>query len=253
MSASTVSLVPKGGSTLKTMTYNIHHCNPPGEPGLINIEAIAAVILRESPDVVALQEVDVHTLRSGKGLHQARELAELTNMHFHFEKAIDYQEGEYGVAVLSKHPIKRAFGFALPMAEGLSSEPRAVAAVEIELPTGKRITFASTHLDLHPEHRKLQASKIVAELGHSNNPVIIGGDFNAVPGTDPINIIEGTFQSTCVGMGCPGTIPVDKPARIIDYIFYRPSDKFEVVDHRVIDETYASDHLPVVATLRLQE
>src|SRR5690606_5314191 len=39
----------------------------------------------------------------------------------------------------------------------------------------------------------------VAELGHSSNPVIIGGDFNAVPGTDPINIIEGIFQSTCVG------------------------------------------------------
>ena len=237
--------------TITVMTYNIHHCNPPSKPGLIDVEAIAAVIRRESPDFVALQEVDVHTVRSGEGLHQARKLAKLTHMHFHFEKAIDYQGGAYGVAVLSKYPIRRAFGFALPMDEGRSGEPRAVAAAEVTLPTGKRVTFASTHLDLHPEHRKLQAEKIVAELGHHGHPVVIGGDFNAVPGSPPIEIMEGAFANTCVAPDCPGTIPVDHPSRVIDYIFYGPSNGFEVVDHRVIHETYASDHLPVVARLQL--
>ena len=243
---------PWDGPTITAMAYNIHHCNPPSKPELIDVEAIAAVILAEEPDFVALQEVDVNTLRSGKQLNQAKALATLTDMHYHFVKAIDYQEGEYGVAVLSKHPIEHAFGFSLPMADGLSGEPRVVAAVDVLLPTGETITFASTHLDLRPEHRRLQPEKIVAELGHRANPVIIGGDFNAVPGTEPIDIMGQTFRNTCVGSDCPGTIPVNNPNRVIDYIFYRPFNELKVIEHRVVPETYASDHLPVVTRLQLK-
>ena len=89
--------------TITVMTYNIHHCNPPSKPGLIDVEAIAAVIRRESPDFVALQEVDVHTVRSGEGLHQARKLAKLTHMHFHFAKAPSMisMGGEPGTALKS--------------------------------------------------------------------------------------------------------------------------------------------------------
>ena len=54
------------GDTLSILTYNIHHANPPSKPGLIDVDAIAAVIVKLRPDVVALQEVDVYTNRSGK-------------------------------------------------------------------------------------------------------------------------------------------------------------------------------------------
>ncbi len=71
---------------IKVMTYNIHHCNPPSAGEKIDVAAIAKVINDESPDFVALQEVDVYTLRSGKGLNQAKELARLTGMNFFFQK-----------------------------------------------------------------------------------------------------------------------------------------------------------------------
>lgn len=239
------------GTELKVMAYNIHHCNPPSKPGDIDVAAIAKVILDESPDLVALQEVDVHTLRSGKGLHQAKALAELTGMHYYFRRAIDYQEGQYGIAVLSKFPIEDTLGFALPMVPGVGGEPRAVAAVKVKLPDGQLLTFASTHLDLNA-HRVVQTEKIVAELAGSNSPVIIAGDFNDVPGSEPINVMDRAFQRTCVGGNCPGTIPVERPNRVIDYIFYRPLAGMKVVEHNVIAETYASDHRPVVAVLQLR-
>ncbi|MGK6351778.1 endonuclease/exonuclease/phosphatase family protein [Parapedobacter sp. DT-150] len=235
---------------LKIMAYNIHHCNPPSKPDLIDVAAIANVIIAESPDLVALQEVDVQTLRSGKELHQAKALAELTGMHYYFKKAIDHEGGEYGIAVLSKFPIEDTLGFSLPMAPGLAGEPRAVAAVEVKLPDGRLVTFASTHLDLKEEHRVLQVEKITAELATDNSLVIVAGDFNAVAGSEPINLMDQAFSRTCVGGDCPGTIPVTNPSRVIDYIFYRPNDDMKVIKHHVIAETYASDHRPVVAVLQ---
>jgi endonuclease/exonuclease/phosphatase family metal-dependent hydrolase len=84
--------------TLKVMTYNIHHGNPPAKEGLIDLEAIAEVIKGQAPDLVALQELDVLTKRSGN-IDEVKKLAELTGMHAFFSKGIDHEGGEYGVAV----------------------------------------------------------------------------------------------------------------------------------------------------------
>lgn len=73
--------------TINVMTYNIHHCNPPSEPDRMDVGAIARIIREQDPDLVALQEVDVKTSRSGKELDQAKRLAELTNMHYYFKKS----------------------------------------------------------------------------------------------------------------------------------------------------------------------
>src|SRR5687768_15481548 len=73
---------------LRVLTYNIHHGE--GVDGRLDLERIARVITAEEPDLVALQEVDVKTRRTG-GVDQAAELARLTGMHFAFGKAIDYE------------------------------------------------------------------------------------------------------------------------------------------------------------------
>ena len=51
------------GFELTVMTYNIHH--GAGADKKIDLNRIAAVIQGESPDIVALQEVDCRTRRSG--------------------------------------------------------------------------------------------------------------------------------------------------------------------------------------------
>ena len=50
---------------LKILCYNIHHASPPSKPDSIDLDAIARVIDAQDPDLVALQEVDVFTRRSG--------------------------------------------------------------------------------------------------------------------------------------------------------------------------------------------
>lgn len=243
------SVSPTGKNTLRVMTYNIHHANPPSEAEKIDMEAIARVIARQKPDLVALQEVDIHTERSGKKLDQARELARLTGMKSFFMKALDYQGGEYGIAVLSKYPIVDSAGYLLPRDPALGGEDRAVASITVQLPGKQKVIFASTHLDLKEGNRLSQAKALIGHFENSSLPVILGGDFNALAGSPVISLFDQTFTRTCL-TNCAPTIPVKNPNRTIDFIMYKPQAALNVLSTRVIDEQYASDHLPVLVELK---
>ncbi|MBK1439123.1 endonuclease/exonuclease/phosphatase family protein [Parapedobacter sp. ISTM3] len=235
---------------LKVLTYNIHHANPPSKQGSIDLEAIARVIRESGAELVALQEVDVYTERSGKHADQAKELGKLTGMHHYFAKAIDYQGGEYGVAILSKHPFMTTGNQPLPMAENVGGEPRTLAMAVVEPRAGKPLVFACTHLDLKPENRLLQAREIVKWGAGLDLPVILGGDFNAQPDSEAIRLLDACFRRSSVTNGF--TIPVESPNREIDFIMFGPKAHFEVVKHEVIEERYASDHLPVYVELEFR-
>ncbi len=236
---------------LRVLCYNIHHCNPPSKAGVIDVDAIAKVINDAKPDVVALQEVDVHTGRSGSGLHQAEELGRKTGMQAYFAKAINHDGGEYGVAILSKLPMEATMKFELPTAEGTNGEPRILATAVITLPGNEKIRFACTHLDAQKNNtnRMLQIVKINEILKDETLPVIIAGDFNATPESRVINILDTDFMRTCK-TACGFTIPQVNPTKTIDYIAFKPSNVFSVAQHKVINESYASDHLPVFAILK---
>lgn len=240
----------KKAKSLTVMTYNIHHCNPPSAGTKIDLEAIARVITNAKPDLVALQEVDVNTERSGKGLNQARELARLTGMNFFFSKAIDHQGGDYGVAVLSRFPILDSTRFPLPVDPVIKGEPRTIAAITVEIAKGKKIIFASTHLDLKETNRLTQSELIVKHFENAGLPLILGGDFNALSDSRVIQYLDQHFVRSC--QACAPTIPVEKPNRAIDFIMYKPGGTFKTVSTRVVDEQYASDHLPVVVELTIK-
>jgi len=241
----------KDKPNLKVMTYNIHHCNPPSAGDKIDVEAIAAVINKEKPDFVALQEVDVNTERSGKGKHQARQLAELTGMNFFFAKAIDHQGGDYGVAVLSRFPILDSVQHILPIDNAIGGEVRTIAAITAEISKGKKVIFASTHLDLKEQNRKTQSELIVKHFANAAYPMIVGGDFNAKPDSPVIGYLDQHFTRSCKN-DCAPTIPVENPNRVIDFIMFKPSSAISSISTRVIDEKYASDHLPVVVELKVK-
>ncbi|MCM5528206.1 endonuclease/exonuclease/phosphatase family protein [Parasegetibacter sp. NRK P23] len=258
LACSRKTTVPSGGNTttgtvtgadLKILCYNIHHANPPSKPGVIDMAAIAGVINREKPDVVALQEVDVHTGRSGVQLHQAEDLAARTGMKAYFGKAIDYDGGEYGVAILSKLPMDEGKAFPLPNTGG---EARVLATVRVKTAAGKYIRLACTHLDAQEEEnsRILQVNKILELTKDETLPVVIAGDFNAEPSSAVIKALDSRFSRTCVA-NCGFTIPVINPTSTIDYIAFTPK-KFDVLLHKVINEQYASDHLPVYAELKMK-
>lgn len=241
---------PSAKNTLKVLSYNVHACSPPSKKGVVDMEAIAKVINDAKPDLVALQEIDRFTKRSGVELDQAAELGRLTGMHSYFVKAINWSGGEYGIAVLSKFKILDTMSLHLPMVEGIAGEARAVAIIKVKI-KGKKLLFASTHLDIVQQHRELQVRAITDYFKAQKLPVILAGDFNDVPGSKTLKILNADFKITCANTSCPKTFPQINPNRTIDYILYQPEGKFETINHQVIPEEYASDHKPVKAILRM--
>ncbi|MGV3539907.1 MAG: endonuclease/exonuclease/phosphatase family protein [Rufibacter sp.] len=241
---------PQAYQTLRVMSYNIHHCNPLSKPKVIDVDAIVATIKSQTPDLVALQEVDVNTKRSGS-IHQAQVIAEKLGMHYFFGKALEYDGGEYGVAILSKFPLEETRVVPLPVKEGTKAEPRAVAFATVKLSKNRKIIFGSTHLDEkgNPENRLLQLEALGRIRFEQKLPFIIAGDFNATPGSESIQRLDVLFQRTC--QDCPPTFPITNSTKAIDFIAFSPAEKFSVATHQVVQETYASDHLPIVSVIEV--
>jgi crotonobetainyl-CoA:carnitine CoA-transferase CaiB-like acyl-CoA transferase len=70
-----------------------------------SLDAVAEVIAQIDPDVIALQEVDVGVLRTGR-VDQPALLAQRLGYHHAFAASIEYQGGVYGLAVLSRVPFR---------------------------------------------------------------------------------------------------------------------------------------------------
>lgn len=232
---------------LRVLCYNIHHANPPGKTGFIDIDAIARVIRDTHPDIVALQEVDRNTKRSGH-IDEAKELAEKTGLQYQFFKAIDHDGGEYGLAILSRFPLTNTK--LIPLPQAIKAEDRILALATLKV-NGQNIIFANTHLDATRTHenRILQMKEILKTVEQEKLPIILCGDLNSVAGSETINLLDTQFKRTCID-NCAGTVPQNTPTRTIDFIATRNAD-WTLLKYEVIPETYASDHRPVLAVFKL--
>ena len=246
----------QSGKPIKIMSYNIHIATPGSisDFNITDLKAIADVINRENPDVVVLQEVDKNTVRSGKDSHQAKDLGELTGMHYHFAGASFKSEGEQGQAILSKYPIIDAESFKLPCPEESNGETRSFAIIVVEI-EGVDVAFMTVHLDHRSdEDRKFQ---IVQMLEHTkrydNYPIIFGGDFNMKPENDNFSLIEKQFSM--VTDNHPFTFPQINPRNTIDFILLnkKASELFDVLDYYTVAEEYASDHLPLIMEFKFKK
>ncbi|MBW7990963.1 MAG: hypothetical protein FVQ84_13235 [Planctomycetes bacterium] len=232
---------------ISVLTYNIYHGADAN--GNSNLDAVAGIINSLGPDLVALQEVDNKTTRA-KGLDLTSELSQRTGMKGIFGKAMDYAGGGYGEAVLTRHPIIYTKNNLLPHTP--NAEPRAALEIQIELPSGEKVVFVGTHLDhvRDPTNRMNQSNRIKELYQDYDLPIILSGDLNAAPGSDPINLLSEQWFYAAQDDPQP-TSPSVRPRRKIDYIMYKPKDRWKVIEVRVIDEKVASDHCPVFAVLEL--
>ncbi len=234
---SQVASTQKEQPHLRVLTYNVHHCE--GTDGKFDYERIAGIINRLKPDIAALQEIDVKTNRAS-GADQAAVLAELTGMDYTFGRAIDFDSGRYGLAILSRYEILDVTNTPLPTQPG--SEPRIALATRIRLDSGpSEMVFVDTHLcHRNNQVRAMQTTQLneFADPG-SDVPVILAGDFNARPTSEPMHVLLESNWLDAVA-----------PQSRIDYVLLRKDDPWEIVDVKVIDEPIASDHDPVIVTLR---
>jgi endonuclease/exonuclease/phosphatase family metal-dependent hydrolase len=232
---------------LRVLTFNILH----GATlrGDFDLDLIAAIIRDAEPDLVALQEVDFKTNRS-RGLDLATELALRTRMTSVFAGAMPFDGGEYGLAVLSARSFIQTRRIALPGQP--DREPRIALEVITTLASGDTIRFINTHLD-HLEEggdRIAQARRLVLLASESGYPSVLAGDLNDVPGSEAIRLVEAVWTPAYDPGNPLPTYPSGSPRAKIDYVMYHPSERWQLLESRVIDDPVASDHCAHLVILK---
>ena len=241
---------------LRVLVYNIHAGkDAAGRP---NLDRVAELVRTVEADVVLLQEVDRGTERSGR-VDQLAELERATGLHGAFGKTLDYQGGDYGIAILSRWPIVADTLVRLrvePPQEraGGSYEPRGALHAVIRSPGGL-IHVVNTHMDPSPDDAyRIQEARTVrriAETARADDArILVGGDFNSEPGSRVERLLAQGFLEDAweeCGEGEGLTYPADEPVKRIDYLLVTTA--YTCVGAEVL-ATSTSDHRPVFFVLK---
>lgn len=236
--------------------------------------AIEEVLRRQEADILFLQEVRITD-------GQAERLAEVLGL----PAVVSSGAREMGNALISRWPIINHGSVALPDHNGEPAYRRALHAT-IDTPWGPW-PMICTHLDHRFDNSATRLKQVdaVADLALSLRatgelPVLIGGDFNAVPDSDEIRRLTGRspvrhpnqvfndmweLQGAGPGHTWSGLNPyladANWPNRRIDYLFASwPRPKPAGHPRQVwlagtgpIDGVQASDHFAVVADIDVPE
>jgi endonuclease/exonuclease/phosphatase family metal-dependent hydrolase len=235
--------------TVRILTYNIHHGE--GMDGVFDLQRLADIISSTQPDLVAIQEVDEATRRSG-GVDQLEELARLTGLHPTFGRAMEFQDGGYGVGVLSRWPAISVENQPLPTVP--DREPRTALTVVVEPgPQRPPIAFTSTHFDSGrgTELRTKQAAALndlVASPGHSAALRILAGDLNSGPDTEAVSTLRTRWIDVS-GNDKPTLSASGRLSYSVDWVLVQSPSPWRVVESRIVDAPIASDHRPVFVVL----
>lgn len=240
---------------LRVLVYNIHAGKDAA--GVDNLARVADLVKETRADVVLLQEVDSVTRRSG-GVDQLAALRQATGMHAAFGSTLEYQGGGYGIALLSRFPIRSHRLVPLPNdppqpRAGGSREPRGALLAELETP-GAVLHVLNTHIDASGDDtwRRQEATRLVAiadSLRSAGARLIVGGDMNSTPESAVQAIVRAAGLRdawTACGSGQELTYPAGTPVKRIDYLYL--TAPLQCSEARVID-TQASDHRPVLIVL----
>ncbi len=244
---------------VRVLVYNIHAGKDAA--GVENLERVAELVRSSGADLVLLQEVDRGTRRSGN-VDQLSELERRTGFHGAFGRTLDYQGGEYGIAVLSRWPISgdTLHPLAVEPAQeraGGSYEPRGALSLMAAAPGG-RLGVVNTHLDASGDdrYRRQEVAGVLAavERLRGETPwVVVGGDFNAEPDTRVIEHMRAAGWTDAWracgdgdGDGDGYTFSMATPVKRIDYLFLAPG--LTCASAEVVEST-ASDHRPLLVVV----
>ena len=234
--------------TLVVATYNIRHGR--GMDGVVDLARTGRAIGALRADLVALQEVDRLVTRSGRVDEPAALGAQLGMSHA-FGAFMPYQGGEYGLAILSRFPIRRQQALRLP--DG--NEPRVALLAEVELPSQRRVLVVNVHFDWVADDslRYRQVESLATVLDTVSLPVVLLGDFNDQPASRTLTRWAALFLTVPKPASDRFTFSSTEPTQEIDHILLAPRRAWTTDTARVVTDALTSDHRAVVARVRLVE
>lgn len=261
--------LPGYGQSLRVMSYNIRYDNPAdGLNAWSNRkDFLVAQVRKTDPDIIGIQESLPHQVEylastwseyghAGRGRDEDGQ-GESTTI-FYRKKRFELREEH--MFWLSETPYQ--------LSKGWDAAIRRICTYVLlyDKETKQHILVFNTHFDHVGQEARLQSARLIIrkirEVSSGRLPVVLMGDFNAVPESEPIRALQGGLQDTRVeakekSMGSDGSYNAfdsTKPAtQLIDHIFV--SSSFAVNHYAVLVESresrYPSDHFPVVADLLL--
>lgn len=211
---------------------------------------IADVIRAIDPDIIALQEV-VGAGPSTTG--HAEELGALTGMGWVMAPARHLRGALFGNVVLSKHPILDHAQYDLSWK---TCESRNCQRVDVAL-GDDTLHFYNVHLGTAFLERRYQAGRLSAFVHdpRTSGPKVVLGDFNEWMKGLATTMLSERLQSIDLRahLSRRRTYPGVFPVLHLDHIYYEGTVevvKLELPRTRL--SLLASDHLPLVAELRVR-
>ena len=233
--------------TLRIATYNVHRCR--GLDGRTRPDRIVDVIRALDADVVALQEVVGAGPRGGG---HAEALGAALGMGWVMASARELRGHHFGNAVLSRLPITHHCDYDLSWK---TCEPRRLQRTDLDA-HGYRLHVFNVHLGTAFLERRHQAARLAAIVTdrHVAGPKIVLGDFNEwMRGLATTLLSEKLNAVDLRGyLRRRRTYPGLFPILHLDHIYY--TGRVEVLGvemPRTRRTLVASDHLPLVADLRI--
>ncbi|MBI3047905.1 MAG: endonuclease/exonuclease/phosphatase family protein [Acidobacteria bacterium] len=235
-------------TTLRVATYNVHRCR--GLDGRTSLARIAEVIHRIHPDIIALQEV------IGAGPHSAghaEELGAQLGMGWVMAPTRHLRRALFGNVVLSQLPILHHAQYDLSWK---TCEPRCCQRVDIAV-GHHTLHLYNVHLGTAYLERRYQAERLSA-IVHDRRvgqPKIVLGDFNEWMRGLATAMLSERLNSVDLRahLRRRRTYPGVFPVLHLDHIYYEGRVEVTKVDlPRTRLSLMASDHLPLVAELRVQ-
>lgn len=213
-----------------------------------NLDRAAAVIVRESPDVVALQEIDEPSAWSGRIDHVER-IARHVGMSYAVRGTHNRRRwGAYGTVLLARRPFTEGLSVTFPHTP--PTPAKGFVLGRVPLPDGQGwVDVVSIHLDfLRRRVRLAQVQQLVATLGRRSGPRILMGDFNCPwRGRDPsLRVLTAALDLAGFDCAVPGHCTFPLLRRRLDWVFASRGLRF--VDYRTLPDRI-SDHRAVVAEL----
>lgn len=226
---------------LRVATWNIHDAK--GIDGVRSIGRVGTVIRQLDVPLIGLQEVEC-------GPVDANEVAELAvgnGYHWYAIPTRGHRSArQYGNALLSATQAEAVHIHDLSMA---GREPRGALEVRLHW-RGHGLRVVVTHLGLRAGERRMQVERLLALLGRDPAvTTVLLGDINEwLLWGRPLRWLHRRFGNSRSVRSFPTRLPVLALDRIwVD----RPWTMSAIGTFRSSESRYASDHLPVVATLRL--
>lgn len=240
---------------LRLLSWNIHKCVG-GLDRRYDPARTAALLAATAPDVVLLQEV----AQKGSWYRHERQVDILGDLlgfpHRSYFVNVRFgpRRGEYGNAILSRFPITQTHNVDLTIGR---RKARSVLHAALRVPVdqgGRTLHVFNMHLGLGERERRAQLQRFLAEEPFAGlrptTPIVVAGDFNDVWGTIGQRLlVPAGFTSAARPLR---TFPAWAPIRALDAVYVRGAVALQrVATVRSAVARRASDHLPLLAELRL--